>query len=90
MTKDMRKAMMKLLELETKCYRTKNPDDHAACKKQNNFVSKLYQRERKKYYNNLNIRKITDNKRFWGTMKPFFNDKRSSNEVNNLVIMEEL
>ena len=86
MITDLRKAMMKRSELETKFYCTKNPDDHAAYKKQRSFVSRLYERERNKYYNNLDIRKITGNKRFGGTMKPFFNDKSSSNQVNNLVI----
>ena len=35
---------------------------------------------------NLDIRNITDNKRFWRTMKPLFNDKSSFNQVNNLLI----
>ena len=86
MTKNLRKAMMKRSELETKFYRTKNPVDQVAYKKQKNFVSRLYKRERRKFYNNLDIHNITDNKRFWRTMKPLFNDKSSSNQVNNLLI----
>ena len=84
-TKNLRKAMMKTSELETKFYRTKNPVDQVAYKKQKNFVSRLYKRERRKFYNNLDIHNITD-KRFWRTMKPLFNDKSSSNQVNNLLI----
>ena len=48
MTKDLRKAIMKRSELETKFCRTKNPMDQAAYKKQRNFGSRLYKRERKK------------------------------------------
>ena len=86
MKKNLRKAMMKRSELETKFYRTKNPVDQVAYKKQKNFVSRLYKRERRNLYNNLDIHNITDNKRFWRTMKPLFNDKSSSNQVNNLLI----
>ena len=86
MTKNLRKAIMKRSELETKFYRTKNPVDQAAYKKQRNFVSRLYKRERKKYYNNLDIRKVTENRRFWETMKPLFSEKTDSREINNLLI----
>ena len=37
-----------------------------------NFCSRLYKKERKKYYANLDIRNITDNKKFWKTVKPLF------------------
>ena len=63
-TKNLRKAMTKRSELETKFYRTKNPVDQVAYRKQKNFVSRLYKRERRNFYNNLDIHNITDNKRF--------------------------
>ena len=46
-----------------------------AYKKQKTFASRLYKRERKKYYNNLDTHNITDN-----------DDIISSNQVNNLLI----
>ena len=82
MTRNLRKVMMKRSELETKFYQTNSHTDKLAYKKQNNFVSRLYKRERKKYYNNLDIRRMTDSKRFWQTMKPFLSDKTSSDQVN--------
>ena len=33
-------------------------------KKQNNFYSKLYEKERKKYYHSLKLNKVIDKKRF--------------------------
>ena len=50
MTNNLRKAMMKRSELETKFYRTKNTVDQVAYKKQKNFISRLYKRERRKFY----------------------------------------
>ena len=44
-------------------------------KKHKNFCSKLYKKERKKFYSQLDIKNITDNKLFWKTMNPFLSDK---------------
>ena len=82
-TKNLRKAT-KTSELETKFYRTKHPVDLAAYKKQRSFVSRSHLRERKKYYNNLYIRKVVNNKRFWETMKPLFSEKSALHQINNL------
>ena len=42
-------------------------------KKQSNFSSKLYKKERKNYYDALDTNNITDNRQFWKT-KPFLSD----------------
>ena len=66
----MRKAIMKRSELATK-YRTRPTEEYKkAFKKQKNFCNRLYKKERKKYYENLDLRKITDNNKFWNTVKP--------------------
>ena len=39
------------------------------------FCSRLYKKERKRYYTNLDVKKITDSRKFWKTTKPFFSDK---------------
>ena len=44
-------------------------------KKHINFCSKLYKKERKKFYSQLDIKNITDNKLFWKTMNPFLSEK---------------
>ena len=40
----------------------------------NNNSSRFYKKESKSYYTNLDLKNITDNKRFWKTMKPFLID----------------
>ena len=62
MTKTLCKAIMKQSELASKYHKTKNTKDYNNYKKHRNFCSKLYKIERKKCYNNLNIKYITDNK----------------------------
>ena len=44
-------------------------------KKQENFCNKLYKKERKNHYKNLDPKNIEDERKFWLTIKPFFNDK---------------
>ena len=52
----------------------------------------MYEKERKKFYNNLNIEDITDNKKFWITIKPLLSEKGvcGSSKINQVVNEENL
>ena len=78
MTKALRKAFADRSRLENKYYRNRSVESLRAYKKQNNFCSRFYKRERKKYYTNLDPKKITDSRKFWKTVKPFLSDKGAS------------
>ena len=75
MTKCLRKAIMRRSQLQTKYYNTKDVNDYDIFKKQRNFVSKLYKKEKRKFYKNLDINDLLDNKTFWKYMKPLFSEK---------------
>ena len=75
MTKKLRKAIMKRSALEKRYYKSKSLKDKEAFKKQRNYCNRLYKREKRNYFNNLNLKEITDNKTFWKTVKPFLSDK---------------
>ena len=75
MTKNLRKAIANRSRLENQYFKYKTPDSLIAYKKQKNFCSRLYKKERKRYYKNLDVKKITDSKKFWKITKPFFSDK---------------
>ena len=45
-------------------------------KKHNNFFSRLHKKERKKYFDTLDVNKIPDNKAFCKNMQPLFSEKR--------------
>ena len=38
----------------------------------------MYKKERKRFYINLEVNKLTDNKLFWKTIKPLFSDKSTN------------
>ena len=87
MTKTLRKAIMRRSELETKFHKAKSTENLINYKKQKNFVSRLYKREKKSFYQNLNLKDIACNKNFWKNMKPLFSDKNPSNR--NITIIED-
>ena len=63
-TKTLRKAIIRRSQLETKYLKTKSQTDLKLYKKYKNFCSKLYKRERRKYYESLHMKKVLDRKEF--------------------------
>ena len=58
------------------------------------FFVKLIKKTKRNFHNNLNVNKITDNKSFWKTVKPSFNEKTLKDEKivlveNHTTISEE-
>ena len=76
-TKTLKKAIKCRSQLETKYLKTKTQTDLKLYKKYEKFCSKLYKRERRKYYESLDMKNVLDSKEFWKTMIPFFPDKNT-------------
>ena len=43
---------------------------------------KVLRNVKKEYFSNLNVKDITDSRKFWSALKPFFSD--TSKTVNNI------
>ena len=84
-SKEMKKATMLRSQLRNKMHLSH--EYRVAFKRQKNYCNRLYKRERERYYTNLNMKNITDNKKFWKTIKPFFTDKGGSR--NKVVLVED-
>ena len=52
-----------------------------------NFCVNLLTREKRNYYNNLDLRIFGDNKTFWKRIKPLFSNKQTGLH-NNITIVE--
>ena len=48
--------------------------------KQSNFYEKCLRTTKKEYFNNLDTKKVTDNKTFWRTVVPTFSNKNSKSD----------
>ena len=55
-----------------------------------NYCSRLYKKERKEFFNNLNPSFVKDNNIFWKTIKPFFSDKTNLRSQIKLIENDEL
>ena len=57
----------------------KNPSEinKTNYKRQRNFCVGLLEKEKKKYYNNLDLKVFVDNKIFWQKVKPLFSNKKN-------------
>ena len=75
MNKQLRKAIMTRTRLLNKLRKFNCPENQLAYKRQRNYRVKLPKRSKKDFYNNLNVKKVTDHKHFWKTIKPNFTDK---------------
>ena len=76
MNKTLSKAFMQRTKLKNKYNKFPTENNYLLYKKQRNFCSNLLKREKKKYYNNLDLNIFKDNKKFWKTVRPFFQKNR--------------
>ena len=59
-------------------------------KRQKNYTNRLYRRELKKYAGNLDLKSLTDNKKFWDILLPLLSSKGKSSRKITLVENEEI
>ena len=57
-----------------------------AIKKTAQFLCKPFKKNKKEYFENINVKDINDNKKFWKTIKPFFSNKGLN--TNKLMLIE--
>ena len=87
MNKILSKAIMTRSRLRNKFLKNPNEINKINYSKQRNYCVNLLRKEKKKYYNNIDLKLITDNKHFWKTIKPLFSDKH--NISRKITLIEE-
>ena len=75
MTKELRKAIMKRSQLKNMYNKNYNYEKRYLYKKQRNFCVSLLRKINRNYFKNVKIQDVTDNKKFWKTIQPYFSDK---------------
>ena len=83
-TKQLRKAIMKRLKLRNDFLKDRNDASESAYRKQRNLCVILLRKAKNQYFSNLEPKLITDNKKFWNSVKPPFFDKITVKEIINL------
>ena len=88
MNKELTKAIMVRSRLKNKSLKLKTTEAREAYKKQRNFCVSLLRRIKKNFYENLDPKLISDNKKFWKQVKPIiFSDKSPRN--GNILLLED-
>ena len=90
MNRALRKATMLRSRLKNRYNKSPTVEHWEAFRKQRNLCVKLFRTEKRNFYKKLNISDITDNKKFWKTVKPVLSDKGRSNSKINLIEDEKI
>ena len=72
MNKTLPKAFMHISKLKNQYNKNPTELNKSNYKKQRNLCVSLLTKEKKKYYNNLDLKIFNDNKNFWQHIKPLF------------------
>ena len=88
-TKGFSKSIIERTHLRNKFLKNPVVANKLAYKKQRNFCVLLLRKVKRKYFANLSEKNVTDNRKFWQTVKPFLCEKNKSREIIILVKNEE-
>ena len=75
LTKTSRKAIMHRSRLKNIYIRKRNDKNWENCKKQRHFCVYLLCKTKTVYFKNLNVKDLSDNRKFWKLIKPYFSNK---------------
>ena len=77
-TKELRKEIMKRSKLKNLFSKNKNQENWCKYKTQRNYCVKLLHKTKKQYYKNLDIKEVTDKKKFWKSVTFHFRKSDSN------------
>ena len=83
MTKKLKKRIMVRSKPRNEFNKSRTSENWKKYKQQRNKYLSILKGTKTNYFNNLNLRVITDNKTFWSAVKPLFSDK--SKAMNTIV-----
>ena len=75
MTKALRQEHMHRTRLRNRYHKNRTDANLMAFKNQRNKSVQLLRKAKFDYYQNINLGSLTDNRKFWKTVKPIFSDK---------------
>ena len=75
MNRTLSKAFMHRSKLKNRYNKKPNEANKTSYNQQRNYCVSLLRKEKKKYYNNLDLKIFAENKNIWERVKPLFSDK---------------
>ena len=80
MTKNISKELMTRSRLRNRYLKHKTEENCLLYTQQRNKCASLLRKTKINYYGNLDEKVITDNKKFWKTVKPLLSDKSTNSD----------
>ena len=95
MNKNITKSIMTRSRLKNNFLKDRSERNRIAYNRQRNYCVNLIRKEKKKYFDNLDVNKVVDNKNFWKTIKTHFSDKVGNSDKislidDNVIITDDL
>ena len=90
MNKVLSKAIMTRSRLRNKFIKCPNDINRIIYNKHRNYCVNLLRKEKKKYFNNMDLKLLTENKLFWKTIKPLFSEKLNISRKISLIENDEI
>ena len=90
MNRGLSKDIMTRTRLRNIFLKDRSEENKRKYSKQRNDCVSLLRKSKSEYFGNLNEKKISDNKKFWQTIKPFLLDKTTSTQKTTLIEKEEI
>ena len=92
--KVLSKPLMLKTKLRNKFLKQKTTETRSAYNKQRNICVSILRKAKRSCFENLDFKNLSDNRKFWGTVKPLFTNKVRSNDYitldeNDLLIRNE-
>ena len=85
MTKALRTAMMHRKKLHNRYIKSRTEENLKAFKKHRNFCVKLLRKTKSDYYTKIDLGELTDNRKFWKTVKLVFSNEVQINSSITLI-----
>ena len=89
-TREFRKAVMKRARLRNVYLKKRTEATKAAYNYQRNICVSLLRKSKRSYFENLNVKLVRDNKKFWKNVAPLFSNKIKSKERITLIENENI
>ena len=87
LTKKLRKAIIARSRLRNKFNANRSRKNWNLYKKQRNVCVKILRQSKKNYYENIDVKQISDSKKFWKTIRPSFSNKTKT--ANTIILSEK-
>ena len=90
MNKTLSKAFMHRSKLKNEFNKNPTEENKRIYHKQRNYCVNLLNKEKRKYYNDLDPVIMGDNRKFWQRVKPLFSDKQKSQSTDIILIENDI